>query len=92
MSFRLSSSPRPDVSPTKLENNNKAMPDFADVKRLLNAPHDPLAVWLGARLKSFDPLRILETKSANRATRRRARSSSIPATVTVWAISSCEGF
>ncbi|GJH13620.1 PD-(D/E)XK nuclease family protein [Caballeronia novacaledonica] len=38
------------------------MPDFADIKSLLDVLHDPLAVALRARWKSFNPFRVLKAE------------------------------
>ncbi|MGF6644272.1 PD-(D/E)XK nuclease family protein [Paraburkholderia sp. GAS82] len=38
------------------------MPNFADVKSLLDVLHDPLAVRLRARWKSFNPFRVLKVE------------------------------
>ncbi|SAL19609.1 PD-(D/E)XK nuclease family protein [Caballeronia telluris] len=38
------------------------MPDFADIKSLLDVLHDPLAVRLRARWKSFNPFRVLKVE------------------------------
>ena len=38
------------------------MPDFADIKSLLDVLHDPLAVALRARWKAFNPFRVLKAE------------------------------
>ncbi|CAD6559584.1 hypothetical protein LMG27952_06903 [Paraburkholderia hiiakae] len=62
MSLRPRALPRPDVSPTILEDNYNAMPDSADIKSLLDVLHDPLAVALRARWKAFNPFRVLKAE------------------------------